>query len=334
MTNFDFLKNEPRFSGFADVAISAEKLLHIDPEASIFNCRRAMEFAIKWMYSVDDSLEMPYRDTLSSMMSSEEFHELIDDRDLWRRMEFIRRQGNNVAHQGKKVSVDVAELCLENLYYFMDFIACCYSEGYVYRPYDKKLLKREAESEKSALVPSADILPDIDLKALIEENKALRAELTARREEKKQTYVPKPLDLSEYKTRKLYIDTMLMDAGWVEGSNWINEVPVTGMPNKSGTGRVDYVLYDDSHKPLALVEAKSSCMDVSKGRQQAKLYADALERQYKRRPVIFLTTGFDTRIVDGKYPERQVAGIDSKRDLAKGFNRLSLEESWEIYSVN
>ena len=334
MTNFDFLKNEPRFSGFADVAISAEKLLHIDPEASIFNCRRAMEFAIKWMYSVDDSLEMPYRDTLSSMMSSEEFHELIDDRDLWKRMEFIRRQGNNVAHQGKKVSVDVAELCLENLYYFMDFIACCYSEGYVYRPYDKKLLKREAESEKSALISSADVLPDIDLKALIEENKALRAELTARREEKKQTYVPKPLDLSEYKTRKLYIDTMLMDAGWVEGSNWINEVPVTGMPNKSGTGRVDYVLYDDSHKPLALVEAKSSCMDVSKGRQQAKLYADALERQYKRRPVIFLTNGFDTRIVDGKYPERKVAGIYSKRDLEKWFNLLSMRESLESISVN
>ena len=334
MTNFDFLKNEPRFSGFADVAISAEKLLHIDPEASIFNCRRAMEFAIKWMYSVDDSLEMPYRDTLSSMMSSEEFHELIDDRDLWRRMEFIRKQGNNVAHQGKKVSVDVAELCLENLYYFMDFIACCYSEGYVYRPYDKKLLKREAESEKSALVPSVDAMPDIDLKALIEENKALRAELTARREEKKQTYVPKPLDLSEYKTRKLYIDTMLMDAGWVEGSNWINEVPVTGMPNKSGTGRVDYVLYDDAHKPLALVEAKSSCMDVSKGRQQAKLYADALERQYKRRPVIFLTNGFDTRIVDGKYPERKVAGIYSKRDLEKWFNLLSMRESLESISVN
>ena len=49
------------------------------------------------------------------------------------------------------------------------------------------------------------------------ENAALKEELTARRAEQQQTYVPKPLDLSEYKTRKLYIDTMLTDAGWTEG---------------------------------------------------------------------------------------------------------------------
>ena len=47
MTNFD---------SFADVAISAEKQLHIDMEACVLNCRRAMEFAIKWMYSVEGSL--------------------------------------------------------------------------------------------------------------------------------------------------------------------------------------------------------------------------------------------------------------------------------------
>ena len=57
MTNFDFLKKEPKFSSFADVAISAERILLIDYSASILNCRRAMEFAIKWMYSVDRSLE-------------------------------------------------------------------------------------------------------------------------------------------------------------------------------------------------------------------------------------------------------------------------------------
>ena len=62
MTNFDFLKKEPQFDSFADVAISAEKLLHIDREACVFNCRRAMEFAIKWMYSVDSSLVISQSD--------------------------------------------------------------------------------------------------------------------------------------------------------------------------------------------------------------------------------------------------------------------------------
>ena len=46
----------------------------------------------------------------------------------------------------------------------------------------------------------------MDLAALIEENKALKEQLTARREEQQQTYVPKPLDISEYETRKFYID--------------------------------------------------------------------------------------------------------------------------------
>ena len=64
MTNFDYLKTEPQFTTFADVAISAEKILQIDPEACIINCRRSMEFAIKWMYSVDKSLIMPYQDNL------------------------------------------------------------------------------------------------------------------------------------------------------------------------------------------------------------------------------------------------------------------------------
>ena len=90
MTNFDFLKKEPQFDSFADVAISAEKLLHIDMEASVINCRRAMEFAIKWMYSVDDSLVMPYQDTLASLMGTEEFRNLIDNTDLWNRMKLIK----------------------------------------------------------------------------------------------------------------------------------------------------------------------------------------------------------------------------------------------------
>ena len=71
-TNFDYLKAESKFAKFSDVAISAERIILIDPEASIINSRRAMEFAIKWMYSVDSELEMPYQDNLQSLMNAEE----------------------------------------------------------------------------------------------------------------------------------------------------------------------------------------------------------------------------------------------------------------------
>lgn len=93
ITNFDYLKKDSKFSRFADVAISAEKIILMDPEASILNSRRAMEFAIKWMYSVDSELEMPYQDNLQSLMNAEEYRQIVGP-DLWKRMDYIRRSGN------------------------------------------------------------------------------------------------------------------------------------------------------------------------------------------------------------------------------------------------
>ena len=119
MTNFDFLKMEPEFEAFSEAAIVAEKLYQIDPAACALNCRRAMEFAVKWMYSVDSSLVMPYQDTLVSLMGSEEFRDVVGI-DIWRRMDYVRRTANNAAHSGRKISNDEAELCLENLYVFLD----------------------------------------------------------------------------------------------------------------------------------------------------------------------------------------------------------------------
>ena len=115
MTNFDFLKNEPKFKDFADVAISAERIFQFDYAASVLNCRRAMEFAVKWMYSVDSALVMPWDDRLVSLMSTDEFRDIIDA-DLLKRMEFIRKTGNFAAHTGQKVKKEQAELCLQNLY--------------------------------------------------------------------------------------------------------------------------------------------------------------------------------------------------------------------------
>ena len=344
-TNFDYLKNEPRFSTFADIAISAEKIILMDPEASIMNSRRAMEYALKWMYSVDAELEMPYQDNLQSLMNAEDYRQIIGQ-DLWRRMDYIRRSGNTVAHGGNKLGRDEALLCLENLSIYLDYIAYCYADVYEEHPFDKNLIEKRIEGikqskEKAAADKEAArkeqqrvAQQEVDLKKLIEENASLKAELSARRQEQQETYVPKPLDLSEYKTRKLYIDSMLNDAGWIEGKNWLNEVELPGMPNKSEVGYADYVLYDDTHKPLAVIEAKRTCVDVAKGRQQAKLYADIIEQKYKRRPVIFLTNGFETHIIDGQYPERKCSVIYSKRDLEKWFNLLTMRTSLRNIMIN
>jgi len=55
MTNFDFLLSVPEFASFGEIAAAAEKIYSIDPAACVLNCRRAMEFAVKWMYSVDSA---------------------------------------------------------------------------------------------------------------------------------------------------------------------------------------------------------------------------------------------------------------------------------------
>ena len=329
MTNFDIFSAIPQFDPFASVAVSAERILHIDPSACVLNCHRAMEFAVKWMYSVDKGLVMPYQDTLVSLMNTEDFRDIVGT-DIWRRMDFIRRTGNTAAHTGKKITEEQAALCLENLYVLLDFVAYCYGENYTEGHFVRALL---AEKSEASAAPVQEA-PEVDLAALMAENAALKEELTARRAEQQQTYVPKPLDLSEYKTRKLYIDTMLTDAGWTEGKGWLNEVELPGMPNKSEVGYADYVLYGDDGRPLAVVEAKRTCVDVAKGRQQAKLYADLLEKKYHRRPVIFLTNGFETRITDNLYPERRCAAIYSKRDLEKLFNLQTMRTSLKNIMVD
>lgn len=339
-TNFDYLKQEPQFNTFTEAAISAEKIFRIDKSACILNCRRALEFSVKWMYSVDDSLEVPYQDNLNSLIWNDDFKSLVDN-NLWRRISLIKNLGNEAAHASKELTEEQAIVCLQNLFYFLDFVACCYSKiGGEIRKFNLSLLKtepeeelkKELEAEKQKALENKE--NEIKLAQLIKENESLKEELTKRREEQQSNYVEQPLELSEYKTRKIYIDAMLRDAGWVENKNWINEVELVGMPNSSGVGYADYVLYDDTHKPLAVVEAKKTCKDVSVGRQQAKLYADILEKKYGRRPVVFLTNGFDTRINDGQYPERECAAIYSKRDLEKWFNLLSMRTSLKNITIN
>lgn len=327
MTNFDYLKKEKEFNSFVDIAIVAERTYKIDVNTCILNCRRAMETAIKWMFSIDNELVVPYKDNLNALMHVDAFKDIVGD-DLWKRLEFIRKYGNEVAHTAKDKANDVAKLCLNNLFCFFDWISCCYGSEYEEKEFDESLLDNEVTNNVSESVC------DVNLQTLIEENKALKEELSARRLERQDSYVRKPLELSEFSTRKLYIDAMLIDAGWVENRDWINEVELQGMPNNAGVGYADYVLYDDTQKPLAIIEAKRTCKDVEIGRQQAILYANILEKQYKRRPVIFLSNGFETRIIDNTYPERKVSSIYSKRDLEKYFNLMSTRGPLNFIEIN
>ncbi|MCC4820127.1 hypothetical protein LMH81_26800, partial [Vibrio lentus] len=75
--------------------------------------------------------------------------------------------------------------------------------------------------------------------------------------------------------------------------------------------------WDDNGKPLAVIEAKRTRKDANAGREQAKLYADALEASTGQRPVIFYTNGYEIYIWDDAqgYAPRLIFGYYSKDSL-------------------
>ncbi len=108
-------------------------------------------------------------------------------------------------------------------------------------------------------------------------------------------------DSSEFITRKTSIDKSLKRVGWIKGKDWTEEVELPGMPNASGVGYADYVLWGDDGKPLAVVEAKRFSREPESGRHQARLYANLLEGRYGKRPVIFLTNGYECSMWDDRH---------------------------------
>lgn len=145
------------------------------------------------------------------------------------------------------------------------------------------------------------------------------------------------MPINEKETRLKLIDPALKRAGWnilhekhiIEKNKACIETPVVGMPktmeNPTGNGFVDYVLFGDDGKPLALVEAKKSILNEEVGRVQASLYADALEKKYGLRPVIYYTNGYTIKIIDGLYPARQVFGFHKKDELEYLIQRRSFK---------
>ena len=152
---------------------------------------------------------------------------------------------------------------------------------------------------------------------MLRENEELREQMAAARKHHNQTREFHIDTISEAETRKRYIDVELQEAGWVIGRNCTIEEPVTGMPNATGTGYVDYVLWGKDNLPLAVVEAKKASKDTIIGSQQAKLYADCLQNKYNQRPLIFTTNGFEHYYTNDAcgYPRREVSGFFTQDEL-------------------
>lgn len=330
--NFDFLKREDGYYAmFADACIEAEKIYATSPAMCAVGCRKALELAVKWVYAVDNSISMPYRDNLSSLIHERSFQECLDER-IWRKLIGITKLGNLSVHTERRVTPEDAILVLRHLFEFVDWIDYCYGPDYEPRCFDEaKIPKRGIQltgKQISAIKKRESLLVEKDetIRHLEAELRAIRDAVSEQKSQNIESRSFNPEDLSEFETRKHYIDWDLELAGWKLGDNVVFEREVAGMPtangDNTGTGYIDYLLLGKDGKPLAILEAKRTAYDAQKGLQQARLYAQCLEREFGYKPPIFLSNGFETYFLDDDVsPMRRVGGIFSQDDLQKIMNR-------------
>jgi type I restriction enzyme R subunit len=318
-SNFSYLKQEGKYKSFAGACVEAEKLMHSSYSASATFTRRAMELAVRWIYINDEELTLPYNETFAALINSQDFKDIVGI-ELYKALNYSRDLGNKAAHTNRNVTREQATLSLRNLFNLTNFIEYCYSESFEEREFDESILgqneKLRKTSEEQESFEKLLAKKEESLEELIKENQKLREENKRVRKHHENTRPFKIDSLSEEETRKAYIDLDLELKGWEIGSNCLVEVEVSQMKNASGVGFVDYVLYGDDGKPLAVVEAKRTSKSPKLGKAQAAMYADALEKESGVRPVIFYTNGIEYYIWDDvDSPERRVSGIYSKKDL-------------------
>ena len=327
MSNFEFLKSTAEYALFAPSCMEAEKIYASVPAMCAVGCRKALELAVKWVYSADNTMKMPYRDNLQSLIHEPDFRFAVDH-NTWGKLPFIIKLGNLAVHTGRSVQAADALASLRALFEFVQWIDYCYGPDYRERVFDETLIPTEKIVVDTRKIREQESLlgeKEAQIKALRRQIEQMSAQYTAQKEQHKQERTFEAEDLSEFKTRKTYIDVDMKEMGWKfsgTDADVQEEYPVDGMAGVVGqTGFVDYVLFGKDGLPLALVEAKRTSKDPNTGRRQALLYADCLERRFNRRPMMFTTNGFETYFWDDQTsPQRKVSRIFSKEDLQKLMN--------------
>lgn len=328
MSNFSFLSFKKEYALFAPAAIEAEKVYSSAPAMCAIGCRKALELAVKWVYSADSTIAMPYKDNLQSLIHETTFRFALDS-NTWGKLPYIVRLGNLAVHTERSVSSSDALMSLRGLFEFIEWIDYCYGADYVERHFDEALIPKEKVVVNTTKIKEQESLlgeKDAEIERLRKKIEEMAAEYTAAKEENKAERSFEAEDISEFETRKKYIDVDLKELGWKftgEDADVWEEYPVEDMMNIPGQlGYVDYVLFGKDGLPLAVVEAKRTSKDPNIGRKQAVLYADCLERKFGRRPVMLTTNGFETYYWDDvTSPQRKISGLFSKNDFQKLINR-------------
>jgi len=345
MSQFAFLQRE--WAAIFEAASKAETMIFTDPRTACFYARRALELAVGWAYKYDAALRLPYQDNVSALIHDPSFKQ-VAGQAVFSKARVINTLGNRAAHSHRPVPEADAVASVRELFHVAYWFARTYGRTGSPAPglaFDPTALPRPVR----AAAQTADQLQvlevrlrekDENLGTLLADKTALDAELNRLRAEvaeakKAAAAQPDVHDYSEAETRDYFIDLLLKEAGWRFGQSRDREFEVRGMPNAEGKGFVDYVLWGDDGKPLGLVEAKRTRRDPRAGQQQAKLYADCMERQLGRRPIIFYSNGYEHWLWDDtQYPPRRVQGFYKKAELELLIQRRETRRSLAAAAIS
>lgn len=325
MRNFDIIKGINGLDAVHQYCSIAEDFQVVNPMISAQNARLALETMVKTIYRLKE-WPIGERVSLLSLTTDERFLVFIDSPDLMKRIHYVRKIGNNAAHAndgfvGRKESF----FAVLNLYYIIGSVLLAWKLIDSLPDFDKNLIPSSLTPGNLAVTSEPDQTGSITT----DQSEVVAEAMAETSEVQPATVDAQPVvsDLSEAETRRLYIDLFLREAGWkvTEKEGEIiprragTEIEVHGMPNESGVGYADYVLFDADGTPLAVVEAKRTGVDAARGRHQAELYADCLVSRYAcPRPVIYYTNGFETHVIDGiGYPSRKVMGFHTIEELRR-----------------
>ncbi|MBW7929880.1 MAG: DEAD/DEAH box helicase family protein [Gammaproteobacteria bacterium] len=327
MSQFAFLQLE--WPLVYQAARKAEELARGDARTACFYARRALELAVHWAYKADPALRLPYQDNLSALVHEPSFKQAAGE-PVFRKARILVTLGNRAVHDTRAIPPEDAITAVRELFHVGYWLARQYGRrsrpdpGLRFDPARLPVPPAQAAARSAVQLEKLQRelqARDENLATLLADKQALDTEIAQLRVEvarakEAAARLPDAHDYSEAETRDAFIDLLLHEAGWPLAEARDREFEVAGMPNEKGTGFVDYVLWGEDGKPLGLVEAKRTRRDARVGQQQAKLYADCLERMFGQRPVIFYSNGYEHWIWDdGHYPPRAIQGFYTKAEL-------------------
>ena len=344
-SQFAFLQSE--WPDLHDAAGKAEALAYPDARTACFHARRGLEVMVHWLYKHDASLKLPYQDNLSALIHEPTF-KITAGAAVFAKTVLINRLGNSAVHGHRPVQQFDALTAVRELFHVTFWLAHTYARGVKPAPslaFDPNALPKTTPLPKQTIEQLQRLETQLQerdekLSTLLADKTAMDAELSRLRGEiaeakKANTAQADSHDYSEAETRDYFIDLLLKEAGWALDQERDREFPVDGMPNNEGKGFVDYVLWGDDGLPLALIEAKRTKRDPRVGQRQAELYADCLEKQFGRRPVIFYSNGYDHWLWDdANYPPRPVQGFLKKAELELLIQRRTTRKKLADAKIN